>query len=193
MNVGAAPSRTVRDILLLCLLATVLFALAVATGAVLLIVRPRDVTDNAMPSGSSLAADLLMHLGDLYDIAHYREIAGSIIGSSAPLLARHPSAFGHLLGVIDMQVNGATEVAVLGERESPSFRALEGALAESYVPSLVLASATTGVASDLAVLRDRGTKDGKAVAYVCRGYACEEPAFDPAALFERLSKGQAAE
>ena len=154
-----------------------------------LILRPRDLTDNAMPSGSSLAADLLLHLGDLYDVASYRDIASAIIAAAAPLLARYPAAFGHLLGVIDAQVYGATEVALVGEIGSTSFNVLERALAQTYVPSLVMAGAA-GPSESVALLKNRTMLNGKATAYVCRNYVCDAPVITGRDLIAQLEKPQ---
>ncbi|MDQ6717066.1 MAG: thioredoxin domain-containing protein, partial [Gemmatimonadota bacterium] len=155
-----------------------------------LIIRPRDITDNAMPSGSSLAAELLFHLGDLYDVAEYREISASIVASAAPMLAQYPAAFGHLLGVIDAQIYGATEVALTGSPGSTSFSVLERAVATTYVPSLVVAGGSGGSVSDIALMRDRAATDEGAAAYVCRNYTCSAPVSTAAALIARLESTQ---
>ena len=158
-----------------------------ASDAEQLILRPRDLTDNAMPSGSSLAADLLFHLGDLYDVAPYRDIASAIIAAAAPLLARYPAAFGHVLGVIDAQVYGATEVALVGEAGSTSFNVLERAVAQTYVPSLVIAGAVVS-SEEIALLKNRKMLNGKATAYVCRNYICDAPVITAKDLVAQLEK-----
>src|SRR6266516_4187476 len=104
-----------------------------------LITRPRDVTDNAMPSGTSLAVELLLHLGELQHDSDYRRRATFALESLAEPMLRFPTAFGHLLGCADMELYGAIEVALVGEMSSASFKALERTAAERYVPSLVLA------------------------------------------------------
>ena len=152
-----------------------------------LILRPRDLTDNAIPSGSSLAAELLLCLGDFYDVGSYRDIAAAITAASGDALSRYPAAFGHLLGVIDAQVYGVTEVALLGEMGSPSFHVLERAVADTYVPSLVIAGAESP-SVEIAVLRDRSPIDGRATAYVCRNYACDAPVQSADDLIATLEK-----
>ena len=113
-----------------------------------LITRPREIADNAMPSGTSLAVELLLRLAEVLDDADARRRATYVVETLAPSIARYPAAFGHLLGSADMLINGAVEVAIVGQPESPDFVALERAAAEHYVPSLVLAGgrATTGIA-----------------------------------------------
>jgi uncharacterized protein YyaL (SSP411 family) len=157
-----------------------------AKDAQALITRPRDVTDNAMPSGTSLAVDLLLSLSELTQDADMRRRSGFVLETLATPLIRYPSAFGHLLGAADMATNGAVEIAIAGDRGSDAFRALERVVADSYVPSLVLAGGHEG--DGIALLNGRDAYGGIATAYVCRSYACEEPVADPAALAAQLEK-----
>lgn len=85
-----------------------------AKDAEALITRPREVTDNAIPSGTSLAIDLLLTLSELRHDADMRRMATFVIESLAAPLAEHPTSFGHLLGAADMAINGAVEVAIAG-------------------------------------------------------------------------------
>ncbi|MEP6493980.1 MAG: thioredoxin domain-containing protein [bacterium] len=150
-----------------------------------LITRPREITDNATPSGTSLAVELLLRLAELLDDAGARKRAGYVVETLAPHMARYPAAFGHLLGSADMLVNGAIEVALVGDPRDIEFMALERAVAEHYVPSLVLAG---GAPADdtIALLADRTARDGHPTAYVCRNYSCDSPTSDPVELGMQL-------
>ena len=153
-----------------------------------LVVRPRDVTDNAIPSGTSLAAELLARLAELYHDADARRRATWIIETQLQTMQRYPTAFGHALGVADMLIHGAVEIAIVGEVESADFKTLERAAAERYVPSLVLAGGSPSQNSEIALLADREARDGRATAYVCRGYACDAPATTVELLIEQLER-----
>ena len=151
-----------------------------------LITRPRDVTDNATPSGTSLAVELLLHLAELQQDVEYRRRAAFTLEAMAEPMTRFPTAFGHLLGCTDMEVNGAIEVALVGKTSSAEFKALERVVAEQYVPSLVLAGGEAGGVTLVKLLEDRPLVDGKPTAYVCRGYSCDRPVTESAALSEQL-------
>ena len=153
-----------------------------------LITRPRDVTDNATPSGTSLAVELLLHLSELQQDAEYRRRAAFTLETLAEPMTRFPTAFGHLLGCADMEINGAIEVALVGDVESAAFKALEQAVAERYVPSLVLAGGAVNKSSHIKLLEDRPLVDGKPTAYVCRNYTCDKPVTMPDALSDQLNK-----
>ena len=151
-----------------------------------LITRPRDVTDNAIPSGNSLAVDLLQSLAELRRDPEMSRRATFIVESLATPMLQYPTAFGHLLGATDMMVNGAVEVALAGKPGDRNFRALEHEVAVHYVPSLVLAGGLPEGQEAIALLAGREPKGGHATAYVCRSYACDEPATSPAMLAGQL-------
>jgi uncharacterized protein len=156
-----------------------------ASDAEELITRPRDFTDNATPSGTSLAVELLLRLGDLLGDADMTRRGRSVLETLADPMVRYPLAFGNALTAADMAVNGAIEVALIGDSAS-----LAKVVNESYVPSLVLAGTATENDS-IALLKDRRKQGGHATAYVCRGYVCDRPVTDPRELFDQLMKSRA--
>nr|MBA3890847.1 thioredoxin domain-containing protein [Gemmatimonadaceae bacterium] len=149
-----------------------------------LVVRPRDPTDQAAPSGTSLATELLARLGDILADADYRRRATFVAESLAEPMAQHPTAFGHLLGVADLLAHGSVELAIIGEPGTADVEALQRAAGSVYVPPLVLAGGPPR--DDIALLEGRSALQGRATAYVCRNYACEAPACDAGALAEQL-------
>jgi uncharacterized protein YyaL (SSP411 family) len=151
-----------------------------------LITRPRDATDNATPSGTSLAIELLLYLAELQHDSEYRRRAVFALETLAEPMSRFPTAFGHLLGCADMEVNGAVEVALAGEPLSPGFKALERVVAERYVPALVLAGGSGEAGASVHLLDERTLIDGKPTAYVCRGYTCDKPVTDARELSDQL-------
>jgi uncharacterized protein len=153
-----------------------------------LVVRPRDVTDNATPSGTSLAAELLARLAELYHDVDARRRASWIIETQIQTMQRYPSVFGHALGVADMLVRGAVELAIVGEPTAADFKELERAVAGRYVPSLVIAGGRAAAKSGIALLEGREAREGRATAYVCRSYTCEAPATSVDTLLEQLDR-----
>jgi uncharacterized protein YyaL (SSP411 family) len=151
-----------------------------------LITRPRDVTDNATPSGTSLALELLLHLAELLHDTEYRRRAVFVLESLTEPMLRFPSAFGHLLGSADMEINGAVQVALVGSVNDPGLRALERAVAAKYVPALVVAAGPPRDDHLVKLLDDKPALDEMPTAYVCRGYVCDKPVTDPSSLAEQL-------
>ncbi|HUF29558.1 MAG TPA: thioredoxin domain-containing protein, partial [Gemmatimonadaceae bacterium] len=152
-----------------------------------LITRPREITDNAVPSGTSLAVELLLRVAELTADAELRRRAVFVCETLADPMPRHPTAFGHLLGAAELAAFGAVEVAIAGNPESPDFQALARETARRYLPALVLA----GGAADAevpALLEGRVARDGHATAYVCRSHSCDAPVTNPEELGEQLER-----
>ena len=153
-----------------------------------LVTRPRDFMDNAMPSGTSLAVDLMVRIAEVTGDAELRRRASVVLESLAEPIARYPTAFGHLLGVADMMVNGAVEIALVGTPGKDGFDALARAVAARYVPSLVLAGGVPPDTAGIELLTGREMRDGRATAYVCRQFTCDAPVTDTTELSDQLER-----
>jgi uncharacterized protein YyaL (SSP411 family) len=152
-----------------------------------LIVRPREVTDNATPSGTSLTAELLLAWAELDDIHEWRSMAERVVSSVGEAIAQYPQALGHLAGVADTIVNGSSQVAIVGAVDHPGLRELAGRLGAIFTPALTLAGGDPLTEGQPALIRDRSAIGGIPTAYVCRGFTCHLPTSDPAE-FERQVK-----
>ncbi len=155
-----------------------------ASDAEALITRPRDVSDNALPSGNSLCVELLQRLAAVDGDAAAADRAAFVLSSLGDTMARHPLAFGHLLGAAEFEVHGAVSVAIAAGAEPAGLAQLAQAVAGVYVPSLVLAA---GSGDDPALLAGKHPVDGAAQAFVCRGFSCDAPTTDAAALAMQLT------
>ena len=155
-----------------------------------LIGRPRELTDNATPSGTSLAAEALLRLAAFTGEDRYRRHAIRAIVPLVPAMADSPSAFGHLLCALDDLIGPFYEVAVIGEPDSPERAALLNAVSTHFLPRIALAFAApndSAAASAIPLLADRGLVQGKSAAYVCRGFVCRQPVTEPDALLAELA------
>ena len=160
-----------------------------ADDAEALFVRPRDIMDNATPSGNSLAVELLLRAGHLFDDERYRAVARRILGREAPLVRRFPTAFGRLISMVDRWTASPLEVAVVGDPAAPETRALLTAVLSSFHPArTVTGRHPHGDTHGVPLLEDRPQVGGKPTAYVCRNYACRAPATDVGALSAALAE-----
>jgi uncharacterized protein YyaL (SSP411 family) len=156
------------------------------------IVRPRNLYDNAVPSGTSLACDALLRMYGYTGEERYREPVEQALNMMAEALMKAPSAFGRLLCVADMALAGPKELAIVGAPEAPDTRALLERLATSYEPNVVVALChpdDTQAASVIPLLADRPPRNGHATAYVCRQFVCKTPTTDPAKMMAYLAAG----
>ena len=153
-----------------------------------LVTRPRDVTDNATPSGTSLAVELLVRIAGLGQDEEARSRAMWVLETLAEPAARHGIAFGHLLGAMDMAVHGMVEVALVGDPASSDFRALANEVDRRYVPSLLMVGGRPDRAAGIVLLEGRPMRDGRATAYVCRHHACDAPTVEAKELGAQLER-----
>jgi uncharacterized protein YyaL (SSP411 family) len=144
-----------------------------------LVTRPKDLMDNAVPSGNSLAAVGLLRLGALTGDEGLRDRADAIVRLLAEPAGRVPMAFGNLLLAVELLVLGTTEVVVTGDRPD-----LLAEVRRHWLPDAVVAWGQRSP-SPLWEGRDEAGVDGRA--YVCRGYVCGVPAGDVDTLRTQLT------
>ena len=144
------------------------------------VARPRSLIDSAVPSANAVAADVLLRLALVLGEPDLDRRARSILRAVAPALERQPTAFGRMLGATDRALGEPLDAVVAGEPGEERALALRRAVARPYAPDLVIAPLASGSRLEaLPLFSGKGTRDGAAVAYVCRGYACDEPTSDP--------------
>ena len=80
-----------------------------------LIVRPKDVQDNATPAASSMAASALLRLAALTGDDAPAELGHRWALALAPVAADHAPAFAYLLGAFERATSPSLEVAVIGD------------------------------------------------------------------------------
>jgi len=156
-----------------------------------LVVRPKELYDNAVPSGNSAAAEMLLRLSLFTGEALYEEAAVSALSLVGDVLSRAPTGFGHALCALDLLIGPAMEVAIVGERDDPSTLALlDEVLRVRYLPNVVLALSEPTRAEQegrrVPLLSSRTPSEGGSSAFVCQRLACLRPVSDPAALAEQL-------
>jgi len=154
-----------------------------------LITRPRDLQDNATPSGSAMATTVLLKLAGLANEPRYLELAHRGLMQMQARIAQYPQSFGQWLIALSYALSQPREVAIIGEPEAPDTLTLLGICRDGYRPHQVVAVGAPGSrASAIPLLQDRGQIDGQATAYVCVNFACQAPVTAPEALRAMLEK-----
>src|ERR687893_1073146 len=157
-----------------------------------LVTRPRDLYDNATPSGSSVAVDVLLKLSVLLNREDYQECAETVLENLSGGIAQIPGAFGRLLSALDFYLSTPYEVVIIGDREAPGTKALLETVYSSYLPNKVVAGRSEGDEEAMRLgplAAGRTMRGGEATAYVCVNYACQSPTTEPAELARQLGVG----
>jgi uncharacterized protein YyaL (SSP411 family) len=152
-----------------------------------LVVRPQDVTDNAVPSGTSMAVDVLLRAGMLFGEPSWMERARATLERLAPTAAKAPQAFGRLLAAIDFHLGRPVELAVIGDPVDPQSARFLDVVRARYLPNRLLAVALPGrQRHPMPLLSERPTIGGAVTAYLCEGFVCQAPTTDPSELGRQL-------
>jgi uncharacterized protein YyaL (SSP411 family) len=155
-----------------------------------LVGRPKELMDNATPSGNSAAAELLLRMAAYTGEDRYRSRGEQIVRPLVPAMAEHPSALSQMLIALDFLIGPTYEVAIIGNPATADTRALLGVIQQQFRPNLALAVARPGdsdAISAVPLLQERPQRGGAATAYVCQNFACKEPVTAPEALAAQLA------
>jgi len=145
--------------------------------------------DNASPAGNSVAVEALLRLHRLTGSSVYYDKVARTLQAVAQLTGQYPTAFGHLLGVLDMYLSPSQEIAVVGSTDDPGTQALLALVLTHYLPRHVIALAESEddeAVDEFELLEDRFQVNGRPTAYVCENFTCRLPVNEPAALAEQL-------
>ena len=133
-----------------------------------------DMSDNATPSGWSLAAEAVLSASALTGDAAGRSRVEQMLERAAHL-SDHPQFWGHGLAVLEALLDGPREVALIGAVGGELHRTALAAPAPGAVVAL------SGPLCD-----GRPRIDDADTAYVCRQFVCDAPTTDPQILASQL-------
>ena len=152
-----------------------------------LLIRPKDIQDNATPSGNSLACEALIKIAAYTDEGKYRDIAEKSLTLISSFVLRYPLGFANWLSAAENAVGTMKQVAVLGEAHDENFQQMLTALRAEYRPGVVTAASSHPIKEGSpALLNERGMMDNKSTAYVCEGFVCKQPTTEFQTLIEQL-------
>jgi uncharacterized protein YyaL (SSP411 family) len=157
-----------------------------------LITRPRDLQDNATPSGNAMAVTALLKLSGFTNDMRYIDIAHQALAQMQSMMSQYPLGFGQWLQALSYALSKPREIAIVGDPEAADTRALLDVVRNGYLPFQVVAlGASDAQAPAVPLLQDRGLVEGHAAAYVCRAFACQAPVTDPDGLRSLLGRQEA--
>jgi uncharacterized protein YyaL (SSP411 family) len=152
-----------------------------------LLFRPKDLQDNATPSGNALAAMAFLQLSRYTGDGEWHSLAEKMLERIQNLAVSHPLAFSEWLSVIDFAVGPVKEIALLGDEDDPGMQAFLGILRSQYRPNVVVASSPfPPEPNGPPLLNERLLANKKPTAYVCTGFVCQRPVITANEFSEQL-------
>jgi len=151
-----------------------------------LLFRPKDIQDNATPSGNALACEALIKMAAYTGEGHYRDLAEKSLEAMAALVHRYPLGFGKWLTAAQLATGTLKQVVIVAEAGDPNFQRLLQATRSVYAPNSVTAASSTSKSESLALLQNRSIVNERATAYICEGFICNQPTNETDALLQQL-------
>ncbi|MGD8403643.1 MAG: thioredoxin domain-containing protein [Anaerolineales bacterium] len=154
-----------------------------------LLLRPKDIQDNATPSGNALAATALLQITSYGENPEWRDRVEQMLSSNLEIILRHPMAFAQWLCAADFAIGPVQEVAVIGDRDDQKTKELLDTIWKTYHVRQVVAISDHPPGSESPpLLQDRPLKNGQPTAYVCHNFVCNQPTNNPDKLETQLSE-----
>jgi uncharacterized protein YyaL (SSP411 family) len=148
--------------------------------------RPRDLQDNATPTGNAMAVTALLKLAGFTNDLRYVDIAHEALAQMESMMAQYPLGFGQWLQALACALSKPREIAIIGYSDSADTQALLHVVRDGYRPFQVVALGAPDRDMAVPLLQDRGLMEGQAAAYVCRDFTCQAPVTSPLALEQLL-------
>lgn len=153
-----------------------------------LLLRPKDMQDNATPSGNALACEALIKLAELTGEGKYRDLAEKSLSLITDYSLRYPLGFARWLSAMQNVAGNMKQVAIIGEAGEEKFEAMLKIIQADYRPNVVLACSSYPIKENSpALLNDRIMINNQATVYVCEGFVCKQPTTE-LKIFEELWK-----
>ncbi len=153
-----------------------------------LLTRPKDIQDNATPSGNSLAAHALLQMAEFTANGEWRDLAEHMLSEIQGIAVRYPTSFAKWLSAMLYAQTPVQEVAILGDPEAAQTEALVISVWEQFRPFLILAQDSYPPAQNSPpLLFDRTLMNAQPTAYVCQNFVCKLPVNGPQDLSEQLN------
>ena len=152
-----------------------------------LLIRPKDISDNATPSGNALACEALLKLAAYTGEGKYRDLAEQALAIMGDSALRYPLGFARWLSAAENSTGNTKQIVVIGQAGEEIFEQMLRLIRSEFRPGAVVAASNFPPPNEAPpLLNGRIPADGKATAYICEDFVCKLPATDPEELLLQL-------
>ncbi len=137
-----------------------------------LIHRPKPTSDDAIPSGNGVAAQVLLRLGHLLGATHFLDAAHNTLVALWRNIERYPSACNSLLAAVDEYLHPGETIVIRGEGKI--LEEWKAVATSGYAPRRLVLAIPSSAGSLPGILSER-TVRGEVTAYLCAGQECRAP------------------
>ena len=162
-----------------------------------LISRSKNPYDNPIPSGNSVAVNLLFRLYRLTGNKDFLEKGEKTLKVFSMLMERVPSAFPNMLSTLDNYLRTPVDIVVVGEFLSEEIDEILKSIFSKFLPNKTIAfldpiNPDPEPLKFLPLLEGKKMVNGKPTVYICENFTCNAPITDMGELekvLERLWEG----
>jgi len=141
-----------------------------------LLIKPKDLQDNATPSGSALACEALLKLAAFTDKGEYQDAAEKALRMLTDSALRYPMGFARWLSAADFALDNGKQIAVVFDAKNEDAQEIIQFIQTKYRPNTIIAaSAYPPPKSAPTLLMDRPLRQNKPTVYVCEHFVCKQP------------------
>ena len=139
-----------------------------------LIIRPKNYYDLSIPSGNSVAANVLLKLHHITNNDSFLKISKDVLQTNATAAAENPFAFGYLLNVLHLFLKSPTEITIINDENSK----ILDSLYKKFIPEGIIIVLKSE--SNLQILSKYPFFEGKEFlnktsVTVCKNFTCSLP------------------
>jgi uncharacterized protein YyaL (SSP411 family) len=145
-----------------------------------LIVRKKNLYDNALPSGNSTMVHNLLKIGILTDNEAYKRLVIKMLNKVQSSIEKYPTSFANWATAMQFLVYPLHEIAIIGKDAME----LSTKIQAHYIPNYVL-MATEIENNSYPLLRGKVVSTSTLI-YVCQNYACQLPVKSVKEVLEKI-------
>jgi uncharacterized protein YyaL (SSP411 family) len=145
-----------------------------------LIARTKPGSDGAIPSGNSIATLALLKLGRLTMNQRFIEQSDRTLEAFSQQLEQSPAYSSVMLRALDFWLGPTQEIVIAGDADAQDTKQMLHLLGSKFLPNAVVLlheQGEKGLAIEQIVpfVKNQTAMEGKATAYVCENYICNQP------------------
>jgi uncharacterized protein YyaL (SSP411 family) len=146
-----------------------------------LLARPKEDYDGAMPSSNSVAALNFLRLARITGDSSLENMADQQLKAFGSAVSDIPAAHSFFIVAAMFSQNPSQEIVITGRRDEIDSREILEAINDRFLPgTLVILNDIYNkeIQEVIPFIKDMKMVDGRATAYICSKYSCQEPIID---------------
>lgn len=155
-----------------------------------LIVRPRNLQDNATPSGNAISAYTHWLFSNYNHDPAQLDYAQKMIFQVGENIKTYPTSFGFWLQVAGLINENTQQIALVSDKGLESLEPFLKVYRNKYRPFSIIAVNHADIGTDSRtppILNDRPAINGMPTAYVCQEFMCQTPVTTPGDFKSKLA------